>query len=52
MENNSFQIGNPQSAPDRPQSRVLTRAVGLHTQTDEKWRMHTVEIACERLNRG
>ena len=42
---------NRQSASDRLQPRVLIRAVGLHTQTDEKWRTHTVEIVCERLNR-
>ena len=41
---------NRQSAPDRLQPRVLIRAVCLHTQTDEKWRTHTVEIVCERLN--
>ena len=42
---------NRQSASDRVQPRVLIRAVCLHTQTDEKWRTHTVEIVCERLNR-
>ena len=42
---------NRQSAPDRLQPRVLIRMVCLHTQTDEKWRTHTLEIVCERLNR-
>ena len=43
---------NRQSAPDRPQPRVLIHVVCLHTQTDEKWRTHTVhvEIVCERLH--
>ena len=41
---------NRQSASDRPQLRVLIRAVCLHTQTDEKWRTHTVKIVCERPN--
>ena len=42
---------NRQSASDRLQSRVLIREVCLHIQTDQKWRTHTVEIICERLNR-
>ena len=43
---------NRQSASDRLQPHVLIRAVCLHTKTDEKWRTHSVEIVCERLNRG
>ena len=42
---------NRQSASERLQPPVLIRAVCLHTETDEKWRTHTVEIVCERLNR-